>query len=205
MVKRVCLDVYVSFSMTGRGFSNIHAQTYTLDQHFYIFVWGLIVHGWACMFHFPWQAEGFQTYVHAQLVFSFFETCDFELVCSSVYVWFSMTGSGFSDIHTCLFVDCWWLLWLILLKHVCMSGASRSPPLTNLKRLNKAFNSERFPWGRGPSPRMIVYGLKHTYMLGEIHACLFWLRTVRSQVQKPSQARGFLKHTRLAFWKKSWR
>ena len=55
--------------------------------------------------------------------------------------------------------------------HDCL-GPPEVPPLTNLKKLNKTFNTERFPWGIGPSHGMMIYGLKHTYMLGDIHTCL---------------------------------
>ena len=61
-------------------------------------------------------------------------------------------------------------------EHVCMLGPLEVPPLTNLKKLNKTFNTEGFPWGIGPSPGMMIYGLKHTYihtyMLGDIHTCI---------------------------------
>ena len=55
--------------------------------------------------------------------------------------------------------------------HDCL-GPPEVPPLTNLKKLNKTFNTEGFPWGIGPSPGMMIYGLKHTYMLGYTHTCL---------------------------------
>ena len=36
--------------------------------------------------------------------------------------------------HVCMYVE-----------HVCMLGPLEVPPLTNLKKLNKTFNTERFP------------------------------------------------------------
>ena len=53
-----------------------------------------------CMFHVPWQAEGFQTYTLTQTcIFYFFLMI--KRVCLSVYVSLSMTGRWFSNIHTC--------------------------------------------------------------------------------------------------------
>ena len=97
VAKHVCLSVYVSFSMTRRGFSNIHAYA---NLHFLICLWWLSVYVWACMFSFPWQVEGFQTYMHARHIFIFVSTSDFERVCLIAHFAFSMTSRGFSNIHT---------------------------------------------------------------------------------------------------------
>ena len=55
--------------------------------------------------------------------------------------------------------------------YVCL-GPPQVPSLTNLKKLNKTFNTERFPWGIGPSLGMMIYVLKHAYVLEDILACL---------------------------------
>ena len=69
------MSVYVLFSMTGRGSSNIHTCSNAPWIRFLNDFWRLLrVHVWTCMFHFPWQAEAFQTYIHGQtaLWYSYF-------------------------------------------------------------------------------------------------------------------------------------
>ena len=119
VAKHVCLSVYVSFSMTRRGFSNIHAYA---NLHFLICLWWLSVYVWACMFSFPWQVEGFQTYMHARHIFIFVSTSDFERVCLSAHrLVFDDRQRVFK--HTYIhayFVDFEAFPWLILLKRVCL-------------------------------------------------------------------------------------
>ena len=83
----------------------------------------------------------------------------------------------------------------VLSMYVCMLEPLEVPPLTNLEKLNKTFNTEGFPWGIGPSPGMMIYGLKHTYMLGDIHTCLD-----TSDIHTCSQVSDI--HTRLAISKR---
>ena len=95
------LSVYVSFSMTGRGFSKIHTcSNAPWIKFFNDFWWLLRVHVWVCMFHFPWQAEGFQTYIHCQtaLWYTYFSSTKLIL---SLYVCMFETYIH-TYIHTCL-------------------------------------------------------------------------------------------------------
>ena len=48
------------------------------------------------------KTQGFQTYIHAQGPPKVWFWNQFESVCLSVYVSFSMTGRGIWNIHTCL-------------------------------------------------------------------------------------------------------
>ena len=74
------------------------------------------------MFHFWWQAGGFQTYTRTR-TYIFYFLMIIKRVCLSVYASFSMTGRGFSNIHTCsahIFIFWNMRFWACMFERVCL-------------------------------------------------------------------------------------
>ena len=74
-----------------------------LDTFLFLFPQVILsVYVWSHILHFRWQAEGSQTYIHTRLFLWFWRfPLMFKRVCLSVYVSFSMTRRGFSNLHAC--------------------------------------------------------------------------------------------------------
>ena len=119
MIKRVCLSLYVSFSMTGRGNSNIH----TCSTYFSSFETG----DFECVcliadFAFSMTGRGYSN-IHTRLFFWFWRfLVMFKRVCFSAPVPFFMTGRCFSNIHACLapFLFWWSSCFLSVYVWACM-------------------------------------------------------------------------------------